>query len=263
MIAKTLRSRWDRWTGPIRLHCYLAANFRGRIVTVAGSRRGGNHAVVNWLIAALESDRAGSQGPVQHLNNLPIGRRGRYHASALGRLRREGVGDLVINYEDVDLRHITDRTRLVNRPGPQFLVVRSLLNQIASRQAWRSHRDPATANAVMPIDEAWLVREAGNRLATPRGWTVLPFDEWLVDARLRSRTLAEIGLPDVPIPSETAHHGGGSSFTGVAAAPAPDALRERYHQIDWPPDLVRLLLERADRRLLTAAEVAFLEIQLG
>lgn len=237
----------------------VRAESRRRLIVVAAPMRSGHHAVVLWVLAALDARRTTFQRRPGHWNDADPFDDGRWRRGLAGRIRivrAEALRDLVVNYEDRSLAVLEGVRPGGRTPDRLVHVERSLLNLVASRLQYRRTRP--NGEVLMPLDRDWLTTEVTNRATRSRDWTVVRFDDWLVDASHRAEILGALDLPVVDRPLDVSRDGGGSSFTGLTRTPTAEALRHRYRDVVWEPGIVELVRETVPVGLLTTEERDFL-----
>lgn len=250
----------------------IARSRRGTRLTtvkVAGARRSGHHALLEWMANGLEVQpvhwrdlypyiRLSQSGRTLHINDA------NHHSTAniarvLWRRRRhlDQVENLIVSYEDCDLSS-TEVDLIV--PGPathNVYVRRSTLNLVASRLRYGSA--DRGGSEWTPVDEELLLQLRANT-ATPHGWTAVNFDAWTTpEHRTQLATIINLRADIAPGMSS---FGGGSSYTKMTEIPTSDSLRQRYRLIEWPRPIIDLLMQDDHRSLLTDDEVAYLR-QVG
>lgn len=247
-----------------------------RRLVVAGVRRSGNHAIVNWLTNALACASTElhypppsligttSDGRIAHANDLATHAESPYFDLADQQLELIArAHSLILSLEDRPVTTRFDRmlTGLFGDvPEPaRVLVRRSTLNTLASRlQGLRRNSKRGITRSGLEITQYILDVMRSNRDAVPPNWIVIDFDSWLSDGALVRRGMLErLGLEhDIDPPISRA--GNGSSFTDRQRVPTAGELTSRWATIDWPDDLVNQLLRPRNIGLLTESEVEFL-----
>lgn len=241
----------------------------GRVsVKIAGAQRSGHHAVLHWIANALEGEKTEwieldrylfvsttlRSLHINHVNHVQPWET----PHTLRRMARSlpQVENLLLNYEDVGI-HEPDCDRVVGRRATLSLYVkRSTLNLVASRLVLRAKNGTGNWDNAR-CDESFFLQLLANGRPTP-GWRTVDFDAWVNNTDgYRTALAEELGLTVDILPTVTGF-GGGSSFTGVSQTPHPDALVQRFRQIDWPHEVVDLLLEERFRPLLSDEDVEFL-----
>jgi hypothetical protein len=243
-----------------------------RTFIVAGMRRSGNHAIINWLANALEGTATefryvttgvigiSTSGRTAHANDLTLDPYSEYFDLAVDHLRLFSAADsLILSFEDWTINGHFER--LLDAPSTvrRVYVQRSTLNTLASRlQALKQNQHSDRTNSGLEITQEMLDAMLSNRVALPAGWTVIDFDRWLTEGSpFRRAILYDLDL-DVDIEPPISTVAQGSSFTFRERVPTSAELTSRLTSIIWPEDLVELLLRPRNFDLLTADEVEFL-----
>lgn len=247
-----------------------------RRLVVVGVRRSGNHAIVNWLANALNGAPtelryhppgligSSPDGSIVHANDLPTDPDSSYFdliEKQLGIIER--ADSLILSLEDrpADARFDQVLAGLVGEIPKlaRVLVRRSTLNTLASRlQGLRRNTERGITGSGLEITQYILDVMRRNRTAVSPEWITVEFDSWAADGASARRTILEsLGL-EHDIEPPISHAGNGSSFTDRQRVPTAEELTSRWTAIDWPEDLVNLLLRPRNIGLLTEAEVAFL-----
>lgn len=236
-------------------------------IVVVGPRRSGHHAIISWIVSGLEGEAVSwvdviprrvvvsLSGRTVHLNNVGLTPSTR-QAVLNGKIRRivRRAQYVVVNYEDQDLRHVERMSRLPKVPDVKVYVTRSTLNLVASRLRGM---DKAWAVDLFAVDESWLSTLVDNA-HPPEGWTVVDFDDWSTDDNgYRSARARDLGLT-ANIAPPVSRFGEGSSFGTSVTAPSSSELTTRYQQIDWPPEVVAILVDPRFRSVLSDQEFDFL-----
>jgi len=242
-----------------------------RSIVVVGSRRSGHHAVIFWLANSLEAqqvewDREGASqcfvspsGRSVHVNAWRLDREiSASWPTFRNRHLLRSADYLFVNYEDVDPLRLDREMWFPNRPDLKVVVRRSTLNLAASRMKKAEER----ANRSFLVDEPFLDLLLSYRRELS-DWLVVDFDSWLRDEDGYRAGIAErVGVTSGEAPNLSGH-GGGSSFTGLEGVPLASELTSRFAQVDWPENVVRLLLDDKYSTLLTPEEKDFLQSRGG
>ncbi len=178
--------------------------------TIAGVRRSGIHAVVNWIRAALGE-------PHVLLNNV--------HLASLNAKERNTVFSkgfatsdsadehVLVVFEDKRLHRVI-KSPLLKRIGgdrrKHLVVLRDPYNLAASRLQ-RTRRRHNRDTDPRRVAELWPDHARHNKT-----WTRCVYNRWFVDESYRSELATTLGLPTCPpLPNRIARAGHGSSFDGV------------------------------------------------
>lgn len=188
-------------------------------VAVIGLRRSGNHAIIEWLIAACP-------GSVLFLNEaLPNVRPNRtrqreWHWFPAGERRARGT--LVYSYEDQSLLALTGLTRAGKRAawtGPararfDLLILRDPFNMLASRLQWKLE----SVDRLQQVARAWKAYAAeflGDTDTLPHKVPV-SYNRWVADEGYRHELAVRLGVePTDAGRNKVSPLGGGSSFDGT------------------------------------------------
>ena len=239
-----------------------------RSIVVVAARRSGHHAVILWLANSLEGSRVeweqlgksqsflSSSRRTLHLNNWTLCRAKSASWQGL-RVRHilRSSDHLFVNYEDVDPLVLDRRIWLPIRPDLKVVIRRSTLNVVASRMKMAEAKPTPFG---FPVDQRFLDLLLSYRRELS-GWLVIDFDSWLRDEDgYRARIAERAGVTSGDDP-QLSGHGGGSSFTGLTGLPRVSELTNRFTQVDWPEQVVALLLDDRYSSLLTPEERDFLQ----
>lgn len=253
---------------PVRTAEVINANPHQCRAAIAAMSRSGHHAVTNWLVNAIEGkpvDFTRYAGTYSlhiwersaFINNLNCARVDYKHVE----IRRfasplQAAPWLMTNYEDIELTALDSMPYRFARPDHRIYIRRPLVDLTASRlkarQSWASGDD-----RMVPVDRRFIDTVLANEQQLD-GWLVIDYDRWLTNADgHRKQVLDALGLTFDQMPG-VSPYGQGSSFTGTQRVPTAEELLNRHRQIDWPADVVELLLEPQYRRLLRPSDVDFL-----
>lgn len=234
-------------------------------------RRSGNHALIGWLVNALEHQQTEliggggtdywvssvNSGRVLFLNEINwLSASGYLHLLWRNRGALRTAKAVIISTEDVDLSY-SDCWRLP-RQAEKIVVRRSTLNIIASRL--RHAVDTARlgkGRGDMIIDRQFFEKLLTLARSDPSEWIIWDYDRWLAaEGTYRSDVLARLGLsfdhhPHMP------REGGGSSFSGRDEIPTPEQASGRWKKIEWPDRVLNLLRDPKYSVLLTEDEERF------
>lgn len=213
-----------------------------RIILAYGMRRSGNHALMHWLVNALEGRPSGIEesanfhrfawsdsGQSFLINDLAVPSSKNYRRQLwLHRNLIRSARFIVFSAEDRTSDILSD-WRMPSR-GDRIAVQRDTLNLLASRfQRLQQCARKGIADRSMEM-RGHFFETLKTQLHHTEG-TVWSFEKWLTDPDWRSRFLAELGLSEDITPG-IATEGGGSSFTGVTGTPASEELRSRFRMIE-------------------------------
>lgn len=238
-----------------------------RRILVAGMRRSGNHALIDWLASSIEGapvsfnmhreDRhlwVSSSGGVVHINEGDLLCHDRYY-KMLWR-HRDAISNahtIIFSVEDFAPPRSYSRFPYFDHG---FRVQRSTLNTVASRLKTIEIKSGQGLGAGdMSVDPKFM-RTARALMANDslQPWK---YEDWVDSAVYRSSFLRRIGL-ESDISIGMSRHGGGSSFVGRTRIPSADEVRSRYASVQFPQAVVDLLLQPENRDLLTGEEFSFL-----
>jgi len=180
---------------------------------IAGMRRSGIHAVVNWIKAAIDT----TGEPHVLLNNVRLSVLNSRNSNAIfsknfvsSNSRNEHI---LIVFEDKHLQRVS-ASPLLRRIGAdeskRLIVLRDPYNLVASRlQRTRRRRNRDTH----PRRVAGLWPDHAKHDDT---WTRCVYNQWFLDESYRRQVATALGLPICPLfPNRIARAGSGSSFDGV------------------------------------------------
>jgi len=179
---------------------------------IAGLRRSGIHAVVDWIRAALDA----AAQPHLLLNNVRLHRlhprESNVAFSADYHLSCSPHEHLLVVFEDKRLRRIA-ASALPRRLGGRqrrLVVLRDPYNLVASRLE-RTRRRRSRDTHPRRVAELWPEHAAHDPT-----WTRCVYNRWFSDQQYRQRLAAALKLPVcAPLPQHVARPGLGSSFDGL------------------------------------------------
>jgi len=212
---------------------------------VAGMRRSGIHAVVNWIKTAIDT----TGEPHVLLNNVRLRTLNRKDSNVI--FSQSFVSSasanehILVVFEDKRLRRVLGAP-LIRRIGAdhqkRLVVIRDPYNLVASR-LHRTRRKRNRDTHPRRVAELWP-DHAGH----DESWTRCVYNRWFLDESYRMQLAADLDLPACPsLPKRIARAGRGSSFDGVrydgraGEMPVLDRWREfaydpEFHQyVDHPP----------------------------
>lgn len=250
------------------LNIYISFIFRRKTVyAVAGLRRSGNHAFINWFINALENkevkleeirkyyvSKSNTEKTLffNEINTLKYTELLKELRSLRKSIKESSV--IVISLEDYIPAHYD---KYIPNNATRIAITRSTLNVIASR-------------IQRAVNQAKLGREKGDMMinhkfisiakflhhAGRNGYFTWNFDLWATDKEYRMNFLEKFSLTYDSKPN-ISKQGGGSSFSGQSKIPTRSELTARWKNIEWPERVVNLLSEPSNEIILTAEEKAF------
>ena len=202
LLTKTLA----RWVAAIFIQIVTR---NARVFLVAGCRRSGNHALVDWVANALEERqvdllRDPTYGHfnstvsmrtvfINEMNNMTGNQYFRMFLSKRRDLMR--CEFLIISLEDA-LQSTSYTSWRIPRTYRRIAVHRSTLNVVASRLAkinLNAHQ--GWSEVGMNVDEAFLRVLREIQVAPNQGWHLWEFDRWVArDLPYRAEFLAALNL---------------------------------------------------------------------
>jgi len=207
---------------------------------IAGMRRSGIHAVVNWIKAAIDT----TGEPHVLLNNvhLPVlnSKESNVIFSKSFASSDSANEHVLVVFEDKRLRRIIGSPLLQRIGGDRrkhLVVLRDPYNLVASRLQRTRHRRNRDTN---PRRVAQLWPDHAKHDET---WTRCVYNQWFVEESYRKQMATALELPTCPpLPTRIARAGRGSSFDGVrydgrpSEMPVLDRWRkfaddQQYHQL--------------------------------
>ncbi|MEM9523554.1 MAG: hypothetical protein AAF982_06110 [Pseudomonadota bacterium] len=236
-----------------------------------GMRRSGNHALIEWLIAAVEAEHG--PGSTVHLNDIPLGVNGyrsrhQYPApidtaeytEAMGirRYRKfEKTALLVRSYEDFTLAEF-DQKEPQKYYGPsqtafEAIIIRDPLNLFASRvKSGKTGTKSGMSQIALYLDHFRGHQDRPDLIA-------MQYNRWLMDQAYRDELLVALGLPPGHgLTLTSSPRGGGSSFDGSRQSLEPRDLLRRWQDMRDDPWFRDQVL--GNRDLMQIAETHFPEI---
>lgn len=248
---------------------------RGRKTwVVCGPRRGGNHAIINWIINGLENRptlysqigeehwlRISDSGQTVFLNDVTRVR-GESYLSLLWKYRSQlrNAAHIIVSAEDDGHTFFTNwRVPFGYRRG--IIVWRSVLNLLASRLKGLSMAaEQGQGVSYFTIDRRLLDALVSLQHAPKQSVTTVQFDDWCAKPPYRHQLLTTWGLHQDVLPGVN-HDGGGSSFSGQTYVPSAPELLNRFRHVAVPGRVRSLLQEAAYHSLLSEEERLLLASQ--
>lgn len=248
---------------------------RGRKTwVVCGPRRGGNHAIINWICNGLENRpalysqigeehwlRISDSGQTVFLNDvtrLTV----KSYLSPLWKYRSQlwNAAHIIVSAEDDGHTFFTNwRVPFGYRRG--IIVWRSVLNLLASRlQALAMAAEQGRGVSLFTICRKLLDALVSLQQAPRQSVTTIQFDDWCTNPPYRHQLLTAWGLHQDVLPGVN-HDGGGSSFSGQTHVPSAPELLNRFRHVAVPSRVRSLLQEAAYQSLLSEEERLFLASQ--
>lgn len=210
-------------------------------IRIVGMSRSGNHAIIDWLLRALDGRRwcflncvEPGADPWASARPMDDGRRwvashgaplSGSHGSASS--PRRSLDYVVRSYEDCFLKPVLgvdhEASAAVGRQCRDVLILRDPFNLFASRR--RSATGGVNERVALRIwkqhARTFLQGRFGRRPIVP-----ISYNAWVVDAAYRNAVMRSLGLPG---PTGgigvVARCNGGSSFDGLAFADRPERMR--------------------------------------
>ncbi len=180
---------------------------------IAGLRRSGIHAVVNWMKQSLDT----TGEPHVLLNNVRLTRLNPKPSNVVFS-RNFAAADsenehVLVTFEDKRLDRI-DASSLLRRIGAdqrrRLVVIRDPYNLVASRLR-RTRQRRASDMRPSRVAELW----PGHAMHD-EAWTRCVYNRWFADEAYRRQLATVLGLPTCPpLPRRIARAGHGSSFDGT------------------------------------------------
>ncbi len=251
------------------VHLYVNLLLKGkRIFVVAGARRSGNHAFINWITNALEDAETGydklsdsawrsSSGRTLLLNEVNY--IGVIRFVDLLRSLKKPLADasiIIISLED----YIPEKSRhpFVPASARKIAITRSTLNLFASRiQRATKQARKGLDRGDMAIDNKLLKLINWLYDSKCQGWTRWHYDSWVTDAGYRRHFLDSFALSNDLLPNISTH-GDGSSFSGRDKIPSQEELLNRWQAIEWPHRVIELLITESESSILDEDELHFI-----
>jgi len=180
---------------------------------IAGMRRSGIHAVVNWIKAAIDT----TGEPHVLLNNVRLSVLNSKDSNSIfsqGFASSDSANEhVLVVYEDKRLRRVGESSLLRHIGADEqkrIVVIRDPYNLTASRLQRTRRRHNRDTNP-RRVAEMWP-----DHAKHDETWTRCVYNQWFRDQSCREQLASEIGLPVCPpLPDRIARAGHGSSFDGV------------------------------------------------
>ncbi|MCP2728013.1 hypothetical protein [Limnofasciculus baicalensis] len=223
-------------------------------IRVAGLRRSGNHAIINWV-------RKQHTGEVWHLNNVVASEnpyRFLYQHYPEDHLRREALGDfvkkdcLIYSYEDYSLEQIADQEFEKkhdlylgkSRIRYDLLILRDPFNLLASRIKKNYIKVKGQHQTMIDIWIAYAKEYLGETDYLKNNKVCVNYNQWFVNIDYRKQLASQLKFQfsDTGI-NQVKGQGGGSSFQGKELdgdATKMDVLN-RYKKFENDPNYQELL----------------------
>ena len=258
-----------------------------RLVRAFGTRRSGNHAILQWLTLNLAPERHihFDQAKIgfnpEHAGSCEIDgerlfpRKGMSKIQAANYAKRIADADLVtVFYEEQDVGEWLAKSPNVSLgydmyPSLNVLIYRDFLNWLASV---RRHPEGLGGTERYDVNQlATLFGAAHHWKGTVKrafgGFSELKFpivpvffDSWATDTSYRQSILDQLNLPHLhlDLPPTTGVYGGGSSFEGKGPRPKGRDVTQRWRNYIEDEDFIQLLgMMLRDVSLKTILETHF------
>ncbi|HBE21064.1 MAG TPA: hypothetical protein DEG17_17385 [Cyanobacteria bacterium UBA11149] len=223
-------------------------------IRVAGLKRSGNHAIINWI-------RKQHTGEVWHLNNIPVSEnpyRFLYKHYPREHLRREALGNfikkdcLIYSHEDYSLELITNTKNQKNHDlylGKSqtiydIIILRDPFNLLASRIKKNYMQVKDNSQTVLDLWLEYAKEYLGETDYFKNQKVCINYNQWFIDPDYRKQLASqlEFQFSDAGI-NQVKGQGGGSSFEGKefdGKASEMDVLN-RYKGFENDPNYQELL----------------------
>ncbi|WP_417566821.1 hypothetical protein [Marinobacter sp.] len=239
------------------LMLYLAklyVNFSLRnssVYVVCGIRRSGNHALISWLIDALENRNnvnmkpkrnawVSESGETVHLNEVNFF--SVFHFIDTIRGSKDIIKKskyVIITLEDYIPKKVDP---LIPEYATKIKVSRSLLNVISSRlKRLNDQAKIGLDRGDMSIDTNLLLYSEWAYEEPKDDWIKWVYERWLSEPEYRKGFLEDLALSHDSKTLPSTNFGGGSSFSNIElGVPQNNPLR-RWEQIEIPDRVISLL----------------------
>jgi len=215
---------------------------------VFGMRRSGNHAIIDWLMRNAPEAATGGT----FFNNCKFGKNPQRHFSSVDvydrhgavipqadtrtpeRISRAGASPFaIVSYEDRMPQPAGQPQKASNTMQDsdftaQVIIYRSFLNWSASLLAKiKKNAGFGATDRMRIMTLAFATYAQGlDRVADPKGVTVICYDDWMTSQGYRAGILDALGLPQRDLGrGKVQRYGGGSSFQdGVQTAAELDSV---------------------------------------
>lgn len=221
------------------------------VYVICGMRRSGNHALISWLIDALESKNnvemkkereiwISDSGRTIHLNEAnfltPL------HLIDILRKNKKAIKKskyFIITLED----YIPKRfDLLIPKSSIRIKVSRNLLNIISSRLKRMNDqakigldRGDMAINKNLLSCAKWIHEDSNGN------WIKWSYEKWLCYSSYRASFLEELKLTYDSQIRASANFGGGSSFSNFELGKPQNNPLKRWENIDFPDRVIMLL----------------------
>lgn len=232
---------------------------------VAGMRRSGNHAFINWLKNALEGKEVQFYQPKNERQFLVTPTGDTVFINEVNKINQKNYTRIFREHLWIIVRskHIIISTEDFTRKDSfkipdcdyNFLVKRSVLNLIASRykKLLNGINEGRGMNA-FNIDDRFFKRL--KKLYTSTAYIPWMYDEWLTSEEYRLSFLSRLNLTFDSNPG-ISKKGGGSSFSG-STMPEKSDLLQRYKHVEIPVNIINNLHENEISTFLTEDEKSYI-----
>lgn len=232
----------------------LYVNFTLRklnVYVVCGIRRSGNHALISWLIDALENRNnvnmkpkrnawVSESGDTVHLNEVNFFSVFQFIDTIRGskEILKESK-NVIITLEDYIPKKVDP---FIPEHATKIKVSRSLLNVISSRlkrltdqaKVGRDRGDMSIdTNLLLYAD--WVYKEPKD------DWIKWVYERWLSEADYRRNFLKNLDLSHDSKTLPSTNFGGGSSFSNIEIGVSQNNPLRRWEQIEIPDRVISLL----------------------
>jgi len=255
-------------------HLYVSFIFRKKeVFVVAGLRRSGNHAFINWFTNALENNPAGYADLTWNVFQTQTGKTIFFNEvnyfgimafitsirSFKSSIKKSSF--VIISLEDYTPKKIDE---YIPCNAKKISITRSTLNLIASRlQKALNDSKIGLSRRDMTIDRNFFDRVNWHQKAEKLGWEGWNYDSWVKnDSDYRKNFLSKFSL-SCDIAPEISKHGGGSSFSGIEKIPNNVEVISRWKNVDWPERILKALIEEEHIQILSSDERVFIEEKLS
>lgn len=230
-----------------------------------GIRRGGNHAILGWLMHNLSSSPGNigqliapfpefgyisqSCGDVCQINDAGSVwsvKNPAYVRGLIDAYISMGFKTIIVSYEDcshtASLLNIDREAYFMLENAKKITVNRNLKNILASR--WKASQTPMRIafEVTESVVSAWCknLEFEGTKII---------YENWLTSKEYRDAISEELGCPNLDHTNHVSNAGGGSSFSGIAPV-NKDRLLTRSQEVELPEDWAAHLEDPRVKELL-------------
>tara|TARA_Y100001968_G_C19372477_1_gene725829 strand:- start:38 stop:739 length:702 start_codon:yes stop_codon:yes gene_type:complete len=209
---------------------------------IYGMRRSGNHAILEWMIKNLsgkDERHVIKHSFITNGNSCYLNAINEYGQSSSlyidYHFAKSTYKNLIISYEDVSDRYITDYSRSLQK----VVVLRDIINVAASRYQKILSGDPKFR--CLGMNKLFFQNWIDHASSAERGVKIIKFEDWVSSKPKRDEIAKEFNCTNIDNMKTISHHGGGSSFSGTKNIPSPIDLSTRWKQVTLPKEILEII----------------------